>query len=508
MASVTGKSQNKRRESFRCNACGVFHAGWAGRCDSCGAWNQIEAMAASSQGGSGQGTALNLEGIGDRQTPPERLITGIGELDRVLGGGAVAGSTVLVGGDPGIGKSTLLLQAAAKLARPDLSSTKEPGSRAVWLLSGEEANPQVRERAGRLKIESGGLLLGHVADTSAIAHAIDRDHGPCAVIIDSVQTLFLPELDAGPGSIPQLRASVERLAGIAKRRSLALLLTAHVTKDGMIAGPRAVEHLVDCVLYFEGQTNSPYRILRAVKNRFGSADEIGVFDMRHDGLTEVTNPSAMFIANRNENAAGSVIFASTEGSRALLAEVQALVAPSHMASPRRTAIGWDSGRLAMVLAILDRHAGLSLQNQEVYIAIAGGLRVKDPGIDLAVAAALVSAATNRPIRRNLVVFGELGLVGDVRDTGRLDQRIREALRLGFSEIACPAHQDCNLDSRTKLTKRLGQITETKSSETVIRSMSHVSDLFNLLGEATDRSDDHSGRRQGAGSDRIHSQGKE
>jgi len=418
---------------YVCQSCGAVTPKWAGRCDACGEWNTIveesvEAgpnAVAKARPGTARIAFVGLEGSA---APPPRAHTGIAELDRVLGGGLVAASAVLVGGDPGIGKSTLLLQAAASLAR---------AGRRVIYISGEESIEQVRLRARRLGLADARLELAAAINVRDIAAALDAAKDAALVVIDSIQTMWLDTIESAPGSVAQVRACSFELIRLAKSQGFALVLVGHVTKDGAIAGPRVLEHMVDAVLYFEGDRGHQFRILRGVKNRFGATDEIGVFEMTDSGLAEVANPSALFLAERRGNIAGSAVFAGLEGTRPVLVEVQALLAPNAGGSPRRSVIGWEQGRLAMLLAVLETRAGLRLSGSDVYLNVAGGLRVGEPAADLAVAAALASAATETATDAGTVYFGEVGLSGEVRQVAQADARLKEAQKLGFSAACLP-----------------------------------------------------------------------
>ncbi len=360
--------------------------------------------------------------------PPPRAGTGIDELDRVLGGGLVAGSAVLVGGDPGIGKSTLLLQAAAALAR---------AGRRVLYISGEESVEQVRLRARRLGVADAPMELAAAINLRGITAALEHAPDAALVVIDSIQTMWLDTIESAPGTVAQVRAAAFELIRLAKSAGFALVLVGHVTKDGAIAGPRVLEHMVDAVLYFEGDRGHQFRILRAVKNRFGATDEIGVFEMTDQGLAQVANPSALFLAERRGNIAGSAVFAGLEGTRPVLVEVQALLAANAGGSPRRQVIGWEGGRLSMLLAVLETRCGLRLSGTDVYLNIAGGLRISEPAADLAVAAALASAATEQPTSPDMVYFGEVGLSGEVRQVAQAESRLKEAAKLGFAQATLP-----------------------------------------------------------------------
>ena len=416
---------------FTCQACGAVHAKWAGRCDACDAWNTLveEAPAQSPPKGlkGGGGTRLALEALSapSRETP--RRAIGIGELDRVFGGGLVAGSAILIGGDPGIGKSTLLLQAAGALAKG--------GASAVYV-SGEESADQVRLRANRLGLSEAPVSLASATSVRDILATLDSD-APDVLIIDSIQTMYVDSLESAPGTVAQVRASAQELIRLAKRRGSVVLLVGHVTKEGQIAGPRVLEHMVDTVLYFEGERGHQFRILRAVKNRFGATDEIGVFEMTDAGLGEVTNPSALFLAERETPVSGAAVFAGLEGSRPMLVEIEALVSPSPLGTPRRAVVGWDSARLAMILAVLETRCGLAVGANDVYLNVAGGLRVSEPAADLAVVAALVSSLGDRPVPERTVAFGEIGLSGEVRPVAHTEARLREASKLGFTRALMP-----------------------------------------------------------------------
>ena len=374
------------------------------------------------------GRRLEFVALEGKSAPPARILTGIEELDRVLGGGFVPGSAVLVGGDPGIGKSTIMLQAAARIAAS--------GRRALYV-SGEEAVEQVRLRAARLGLSKSPLGLAAATSLRDIAAGLESEGEVALVIMDSIQTVWLDALDSAPGTVSQVRSCAAELIRLAKTRGFALVLVGHVTKEGTLAGPRVLEHMVDATLHFEGDRGHQFRILRAVKNRFGATDEIGVFEMTEQGLVEVANPSALFLAERRGNVSGSAVFAGIEGTRPVLVEVQCLLSPSAGGSPRRQVVGWDSGRLSMLLAVLEARCGMGLGMNDVYLNVAGGLRISEPAADLAVAAALVSAATDRPTDPGTVYFGEVGLSGEVRQVGQAESRLREARKLGFEAATLP-----------------------------------------------------------------------
>ncbi|MFV0386272.1 DNA repair protein RadA [Paracoccus sp. (in: a-proteobacteria)] len=421
--------------AFTCTACGAAHKKWAGRCDACGAWNTVIEEAPLSQGpgrglGAAKGRSVPLSGLATDEPPPPRSISGMAELDRVLGGGLVPGSAVLVGGDPGIGKSTLLLQGAAAFARRGLN--------AIYI-SGEEASAQVRMRAQRLGLADAPVRLGAETNLRDILTTLDNER-PDLAIIDSVQTLWSDTVEAAPGSVAQVRAAAHELVTFAKRRGVAIVIVGHVTKDGQIAGPRVVEHMVDTVLYFEGERGHQFRILRSVKNRFGPADEIGVFEMTGAGLAEVANPSALFLSERGQPVPGSAVFAGIEGTRPVLTEIQALVAPSTLASPRRTVVGLDSGRVSTILAVLEARCGIPFTGLDVFLNVAGGMRVSEPAADLAIAGALLSAREDSALPPEAVLFGEISLSGALRPVAQAENRLKEAQKLGFSQAILPEGQ--------------------------------------------------------------------
>ncbi len=422
---------SKAAPSFTCSSCGAAHRKWAGRCDACGAWNSIIEEAPLSAGPKSlgaKGRTVALTDLATEEAPPPRASSGIDELDRVLGGGLVPASAILVGGDPGIGKSTLLLQAAASFARN--------GVKCLYI-SGEEASAQVRMRAQRLGLTDAPVSLGAETNLRDILTTLDAER-PGLAIIDSIQTMWLDTVEAAPGSVSQVRAAAHELVTFAKKRGVAIILVGHVTKDGQIAGPRVVEHMVDTVLYFEGERGHQFRILRAVKNRFGPADEIGVFEMTGNGLQQVTNPSALFLSERGTASPGSAVFAGIEGTRPVLTEIQALVAPSPLGTPRRTVVGLDSGRLSTILAVLEARCGIPFTGLDVFLNVAGGMRVTEPAADLAVAAALLSAREDVAIPAETVLFGEISLSGALRPVGQTENRLKEAAKLGFSQAIAPS----------------------------------------------------------------------
>lgn len=449
----------KAKTVYRCSACGYETAKWLGRCPDCGAWSTLSEEKPKLEKGSGHesrafrlptetmsvaaregaaGRALALSEVTSQAS--SRTPSGISELDRVLGGGLVPGSLILVGGDPGIGKSTLLLQALAALARK---------GKAALYVTGEESPEQVKLRAERLGISGEQLLLMAETRADLIAETITATR-PAAVVIDSIQTVFDPELTSAPGSVSQIREVAAKLLYLAKGLGVPTFLVGHVTKHGELAGPRVLEHMVDTVLYFEQSTGSPYRILRAHKNRFGSTNEIGVFEMQSGGLEVVTNPSELFLAERPEDAPGSVVLPAIEGTRPVLVEVQALVSPTSFGNPRRTCLGFDSARAALLVAVLERRAGLGLLGCDVFVNIAGGMTIDDPAADLAVSMALASSLKNQPLERRTVVFGEVGLAGEVRAISQPDIRVAEAAKLGFGRVIMPEASVKRLASKSGL----------------------------------------------------------
>ncbi|HZB90697.1 MAG TPA: DNA repair protein RadA, partial [Stellaceae bacterium] len=451
---------------FVCQECGAAHPKWAGRCDACGGWNslveEIGRESAPKGLGGGKGRKLvfsGLEGVAEAQ--PRRL-SGIAEFDRVCGGGIVPGSALLVGGDPGIGKSTVLLQVVAALA-----AGKGGPPAACAYVSGEESLDQVRLRALRLGIAGAPVRLAAATSIRDIVASLDGGDAPDLVVIDSIQTMFLDSLDSAPGTVSQVRAAAQELIRLAKLRGFSVILVGHVTKEGLIAGPRVLEHMVDTVLYFEGERGHQFRILRAVKNRFGPTDEIGVFEMTDAGLAEVPNPSALFLAERHGETSGAAVFAGMEGTRPLLVEIQALVAPSSLGTPRRAVVGWDGSRLAMVLAVLEARCGVQIGLNDIYLNVAGGLRITEPAADLAVAAALVSALTLEPVPADTVVFGEIGLSGEVRPVGQAEARLKEAGKLGFSAALLPASRGRGPERRAPAGVALRDI----------RHLKHLVELF-------------------------------
>ncbi len=418
--------------SYTCSECNTHFTKWSGQCDACGAWNTLIDTGPLTIGptktlGKKRGELITLMDLDSEEKPPRRTQSGVVELDQVLGGGIVDASAILLGGDPGIGKSTLLLQAAARFARNGLK---------VIYISGEEATAQVRLRAQRLGITDSPLILAAETNLRNIVTTLDAEK-PNLVIIDSIQTMWVDHIDAAPGSVSQVRSSAHELTSFAKRRNVSVIMVGHVTKDGQIAGPRVVEHMVDTVLYFEGERNHQFRLLRAVKNRFGPNDEIGVFEMTAKGLVEVKNPSVLFLSERGKPTSGSAIFAGIEGTRAVLCEFQALVATSPHSQPRRSVVGWDTQRLSMILAVLEARCGISFSGLDVYMNVAGGMRITEPAADLAVAAALISARYDTPLPDDTIIFGEISLSAALRPVAQTDGRLKEAQKLGFHNVVAP-----------------------------------------------------------------------
>ena len=421
--------------SYVCQNCGTTHSKWQGKCSGCGEWSTLVeegGIATAPIAGlrsSSRGRAVALETLHATTREEPRMSSGIAELDRVTGGGIVPGSALLIGGEPGIGKSTLLLQLAAKLA--------DSGRRAIYF-SGEEAVAQVRLRAARLGLQRSPVALASETNLSNILATLEKERNADLVVIDSIQTLWMDGLDSAPGTVGQVRAATQMLIRFAKQAGPAVLLVGHVTKEGSIAGPKVIEHMVDTVLYFEGDRGHPFRILRGIKNRFGATDEIGVFEMAGQGLIEVENPSALFLGDRDTSSPGSAVFASIEGTRPVLVEFQALVAPSSLGTPRRAVVGWDGSRLAMVLAVLEARCGVSFAEFDVYLNVAGGFKVTEPAADLAVAAALLSSRSNTALAPEDVYIGEIALSGGLRAAGHMSARLKEAQKLGFRRAIIPA----------------------------------------------------------------------
>lgn len=455
----------KSKTSYVCQSCGSVYSLWAGKCEACGEWNSLVAETVEQGppkglGGVKKGKSLDLVGLQfSEEKPLIRHTTGIHEFDRVTGGGLVPGCALLLGGDPGIGKSTLLLQTVCALAQKGLTCV---------YISGEEAVDQVRLRAQRLGLGNAPVALASATNVREIAATIESSKID-VLVIDSIQTMYVDTVESAPGTVTQVRTAAQELTRLAKKTGTAIFFVGHVTKDGQIAGPRVLEHMVDTVLYFEGDRGHQFRILRTVKNRFGPTDEIGVFEMGELGLSEVANPSALFLSQRQQDVTGSAVFAGMEGTRPILVEVQALVAPAPYGAPRRSVIGWDQNRLSMILAVLEARCGLAFSGSEVYLNMAGGIRITEPAADLAVAAALISALQGRPVPSQTVFFGEIGLSGEIRAVSQSDQRLKEASKLGFTEACITARMD-----KKKKPVSIDHMT--------VNEISHLDDLISQLRE--------------------------
>ena len=420
----------KVQSKYVCQSCGYESPRWVGKCPNCGEWNsfveELTQAVAARKGSKGTGAAAAIPLSEVDRVDDLRISTGISEFDRVLGGGIVLGSVVLLGGDPGVGKSTLMMQLAGKLK-----------DQVVLYVSGEESARQIKLRAERLSFESpGNLLVLSETNVNIIAEIINRSP-PNAIIVDSVQTMFRPEFESSPGSVGQVRESTAMFTRLAKQKSIPVFLVGHVTKDGVIAGPKVIEHMVDTVLQFEGERHYAYRILRAIKNRFGSTNEIGVFEMRDSGLQEVKNPSEVFLSERSFGASGSTVVASIEGTRPILIEVQALVTKTSYGVPQRNTTGFDSRRLALLVAVLEKRMGVMLGQYDVFVNVAGGVRVEEPAVDLGIASSIISSMRDTPVDSQTVAVGEIGLSGEVRTISQVDKRVQEATKLGFRRILVP-----------------------------------------------------------------------
>jgi DNA repair protein RadA/Sms len=431
----------KNKYQYACQNCGSKHSKWAGKCIDCGEWNTIEAEKQSDV----NFTSLASEGEvvdfvpleGDISVNP-RIQTEISELDRVLGGGFVKGSAILIGGDPGIGKSTLLLQVVSRLSKQ--------GNVCAYV-SGEESVDQIRLHARRLDVKDAPVKLLSTTNVSNIIKTISDSKEPINfMVIDSIQTMYLPDMPSAPGTVSQVRSSAHELITTAKKSGTVMVIVGHVTKEGQIAGPKVLEHMVDTVLYFEGEKGNNYRILRSVKNRFGSVNEIGILEMSEAGLEEVKNPSSLFISERSASVSGSTVFAGIEGTRPILVEIQALVSKSHMVAPRRAVVGWDLNRLSMMVAVLSSRYGINLSNFEVYLNVVGGLRILEPAADVAVVCSLISAVKNKPLSPDLIAFGEVGLSGEVRRISNVDARLKEAFKLGFRKFIIPSGSKISINT--------------------------------------------------------------
>lgn len=432
-----------KKTTYSCEACGTIHTKWAGKCPDCGAWNSfIEEYEVG-----GYGTDSGLTTNNQKLKPEEgkmikmfdldhkiddinRIKINIEEFDRVLGGGIVRGSVILIAGDPGIGKSTLLLQTAAAISRIN---------KKVLYISGEESIDQVLMRAKRLQLDKDKVKLASNTNVTNILKTLNDKNSPDIVVVDSIQTMFIDNMSSTPGTISQIRACTSELTMIAKRKNITIIIVSHVTKDGQIAGPKLLEHMVDTVLYFEGDRNQQFRLLRSIKNRYGPAGEIGVFEMNELGLEQVSNPSQLFLSNRSNNISGTAVFAGIEGSRPILSEIQALITPSFMPTPRRAAVGLDLNRLSMIIAVLGSRFGLNLSQKEVYLNVVGGLKISEPAVDLSMCLALISSAKDYPLPDSTIAIGEVSLTGEVRMSSHIDLRVREAAKLGFKNCILSKH---------------------------------------------------------------------
>ncbi len=435
MGMATRKTASKKaKTAFVCTECGAESPRWEGRCSQCQQWNTLQEIVLEPvkatgavnryESLAGASPVQSLSDVQARELP--RQPTGLSELDRALGGGLVDGGVILIGGDPGVGKSTLLLQAMSALA------TVVP----VLYVTGEESAEQVALRARRLELPTQGVeLLAEIQLEHITQTLLERQ--PKVAVIDSIQTLYSSQLSAAPGSVSQVRECAAQLTRLAKQHGIAMVLIGHVTKDGSLAGPRVLEHIVDTVLYFEGDSQSSYRLIRAFKNRFGAVNELGVFAMTDRGLRGVSNPSALFLSRHQQQVPGSCVMATQEGTRPLLVEIQALVDTAHVPNPRRLSVGLDGARLSMLLAVMNRHAGIVTYDQDVFVNAVGGVRITEPASDLAVLLAIMSSLNNRPLPKGLVVFGEVGLAGEIRPAPRGQERLREAAKLGFSIALIP-----------------------------------------------------------------------
>ena len=424
----------KSNKQYICQSCGTVYMKWTGKCEQCNEWNSLIEESNSKPSGplsKSKGQTINFETLNNDIIEYPRLKTNIEEMDRVIGGGFVSGSVTLIGGDPGIGKSTLLLQIVGNLSKIDEN---------CLYISGEESISQIKIRADRLGIQDKRIQFASVTNAADIATTMNEMKKRCVLVIDSIQTMYLPQVDSSPGTVSQVRASTNELIIAAKKSNSILILIGHVTKDGSIAGPRILEHMVDTVLYFEGENHFQYRILRSIKNRFGPTNEIGVFEMLSNGLKQIVNPSELFLSDRQKNVSGSAIFAGLEGTRPILIEVQALVTPSTLPSPRRTIVGWDTARLSMLSAVLESRCKIYLSNMDIFLNIAGGIKIYEPAADLAVAAAIISSVKNIPLSFSSVYFGEVGLSGEIRKIPQPELRIKEAYKLGFDTITLPSKQ--------------------------------------------------------------------
>ncbi len=423
---------SKIKTCYICQSCGAVHNKWTGRCEDCGDWNSLQEEVVNKFNKKSQASnpdsQLSFQALSADVNEYSRIPTALSELDRVLGGGLVKGSAILIGGDPGIGKSTLLLQLVSQLGKNNLNCA---------YVSGEESSEQIKLRARRLGLSESPVKLLSATNVHDVLGLINQDDKLDLVVIDSIQTMYANEFNSAPGTVSQVKACSHELVNFAKSKGVIVLIVGHVTKDGQLAGPKVLEHMVDTVLYFEGERGHHFRILRAVKNRFGGINEIGVFEMQESGLKEVLNPSELFLSPSDRKASGSSVLAGIEGTRPMLVEVQALIAPSYIPTPRRSVVGWDLNRLSMIIAVLSVRYGLNLYDKEVYLNIVGGLRINEPAADLAVACALLSSSLNVPNPNNSIIFGEIGLSGEIRKVSHAETRLKEAVKLGFTSAIVP-----------------------------------------------------------------------
>ncbi len=448
---------SKTRIKYICSNCGYESLRWLGKCPECDSWNTFteEIVETNKRKPATYKGILNIKKIDEIEgVEKNRITTGIGELDRVLGGGFIPGSVILLGGDPGIGKSTLAMQAASEI------------NNKILYVTGEESTAQIKSRAARLKIKSDDFFVLAETDINIIIASINS-LAPSLVIIDSIQTMYRGELDNSPGTITQIRECTSQLMEVAKKNQISILIVGHVTKEGFIAGPKVLEHMVDTVIQFEGEAHHAFRILRAVKNRFGSTNEIGIFEMHEDGLTEVKNPSELFLSERDKDISGSVITSSIEGTRPILLEVQALVTPSSFGNPQRVATGFDYRRLSILLAVLEKRSGLRLSANNVFLNMAGGVKISEPAVDLAVCCSIASSLTDKIVSGKTVLIGEVGLGGEVRSVSHIEKRIQEAQKLGFEKIIIPHNNMKNLKVNSSL-KILGVESLTEAINDVIK----------------------------------------
>ncbi|MGB4191172.1 MAG: DNA repair protein RadA [Rickettsiales bacterium] len=424
---------SKVKTCYICQSCGAVHSKWSGRCEDCGDWNSLQEEVTSkfnkkATSPDQQTINLSFQELSATINDYKRIPTSLSELDRVLGGGLVPGSAILIGGDPGIGKSTLLLQLVSQLANNNLNCA---------YISGEESTEQIKLRAKRLNLSESPVKLLCSTNINDIMALLEKDTSLNLVVIDSIQTMYANDFNSAPGTVSQVKACSHELVAFAKSKGVIVLIVGHVTKDGQLAGPKVLEHMVDTVLYFEGERGHHFRILRAVKNRFGGINEIGVFEMQEMGLKQVLNPSELFLSSSERKASGSSVLASIEGTRPMLVEVQALIAPSYIPMPRRSVVGWDSNRLSMIIAVLSVRYGLNLYDKEVYLNVVGGLKINEPAADLAVACALLSSSLNIPNSSSSIIFGEIGLSGEIRKVSHSETRLKEAVKLGFTSAIVP-----------------------------------------------------------------------